>query len=204
MKRFALALAILLSTHAFAAQDAASQFLDQTLSTAQNILAEQDETARLNGMCELLHANMGNEAIARVWLGAYGELPREAAAVANFPKYVPAIMMTKAIPLLGGGGEGSIKVDDQAKPRGENLFEVGVTVTVNGKDHRGTAVIEELAPGLFKINDAEYMGLSAVGYQGRDFQQFMKREFEKDPQNSMPVSALIQHITSQEDFINCP
>ncbi len=203
MKRIFLAFAIFLSAEAFA-KDAASLFLDQTLTSAQNILAEKDESDRLNGMCALLKESMGNAAISRVWLSTYGQMDREAQAVARFPELVPAIMMTKAIPLLGGGGEGSIKVDEAAKSRGNNIYEVGVTVTVNGKDHRGAAVIEELAPGLFKINDAEYMGLSAVTYQGRDFQQFMKREFEKDPVNSMPVSALIQHITSQSDFINCP
>ncbi len=203
MKRIFLAFAIFLSTEAFAI-DAASRFLDQTLTTAQSILAEKEESARLNGMCALLKQSLGNDAIASVWLGTYGQLEREAEAVASFPQLVPAIMMTKAIPLLGGGGEGSIKVDETAKPRGNNIYEVGVTVTVNAKDYRGGAVVEELSPGLFKINDAEYMGLSAVNYQGRDFHQFMKREFEKDPSGSMPVSALIQHITSQSDFINCP
>ncbi len=203
MKALILFAAILFSSQAIAA-DAASKFLDETLKSAQNILAEKDDTARLNGMCALLKETIGSNYISSVWLDTYATLQREAEAVAQFPNLVPAIMMTKAIPILGGGGEGSLTVDPVAKLRAPNVYEVGVTVTANGKDYRAAAVVEEISAGLFKINDAEYMGLSAVNYQGRDFQQFMKREFDKDPAGSMPVTALIQHITSQSDYINCP
>lgn len=186
------------------AKDAASSFVAETLTQAQNILAEKDDTARNNGMCVLLKARMNSERIAAIWLDTYATLQREQQAVGQFPSLVPSIMMTKAIPLLGGGGEGSLVVDEISNARGNNIYEVGVTVTANGKNYKGSAIVEDLGSGVFKINDAEYKALSAVNYQGRDFQQFMKREYQKDPANSMPVTALIQHITSDSDYINCP
>lgn len=202
MKRIFLAFTFLFSTGALA--DAPSHFLAQTLTQAQAILTEKDDTVRINEMCGLLKQSLNTSYISNVWLGTYSAIEREAAAVAQFPSLVPSVMMTKAIPLLTGGGEGSVTVDPVSKVRAPNVYEVGVTITVNAKDYRGAAVVEEVGAGLFKINDAEYMGLSAVNYQGRDFQNFMKREFESDPENSMPVTALIQHITSETDYINCP
>lgn len=202
MKRIFLAFTFLFSTGALA--DAPSHFLAQTLTQAQAILTEKDDTVRINEMCGLLKQSLNTSYISNVWLGTYGAIEREATAIAQFPSLVPSVMMTKAIPLLTGGGEGSVTVDPVSKVRAPNVYEVGVTITVNAKDYRGAAVVEEVGAGLFKINDAEYMGLSAVNYQGRDFQNFMKREFESDPENSMPVTALIQHITSETDYINCP
>jgi len=203
MKILVLALAVAISSIANA--DPAAQFVEQTMKDARQLLAlpEPDRTPMV---CELLNIVIGSEEIAQTWLGTFASLPREAQAVQDFTKMVPSIMMTKALPILGSGGvNGTFTVDPVSKDRGNGVREVTVTVTANNNSYTGFAIVKENA-GLngHLLLDVEYMGYSAVDYQGREYQKFMNREYNKDVNASMPVTALIELITTQEDYVACP
>lgn len=203
MKFVTLAFAVLtgFSVHA----DPAAQFVETTLADAQHILGqpEPDRTALL---CELLHIGLDKQSIAQVWLGNYWSLPREQQSVTNFVELVPSVMMSKVAPLLGSGGvNGGITVDPASKDRGNGLREVTVTVTNNGNVYTGHAVVRENV-GLrgHQLLDIEYMGFSAVDYQGREYLRYLDREYNKDINTSMPVTSLIELITTSEDYVACP
>jgi hypothetical protein len=184
--------------------DTNATFVDQSLTQAQQLLAIKDQSDRNLQLCSLLGDRIGSDHIAKFWLGTFETLSRDQAAVNQFHKMVPSIMMTTILPLLGSGGAGTqIIVDPNSSARGGGVFEVAVTFRANGRDYPGKAVVMETG-GVLKIIDAEYRGMSAVDYQGREYKKFLEREFNKDPNSSMPVSALVQSIAEQEDYIGCP
>lgn len=185
--------------------DPASVYVKDILARGQQILEVKEEADRNVQMCELLRQNLGSDSIAKVWLGQFYSLEREQGAVAQFTYMVPSILMTKATPVLGAGGSnGTVEVDAEATVRADHILQVGVTVTANGRVHRGFAIVAEESSAVFKLIDVEYNGFSAVGYQAREYQQFLNRQYNKDPDNSMPVTALVQHVASQGDYLECP
>jgi hypothetical protein len=206
MKGLILTWCLLGTAAAFAAADPASQFVQDTMTRGRQILAMKSDSARLQGMCSLLKQRLGRTEIGANWLGRYAGLARERAAVQRFYQMIPSILLTKA---FGGGGHGpyeggDFRVDPKSHARGGGVYDVGVTVTTgNGKSYSGRAVVRN-NKNVFTVVDATYMGFSAVDYMGRDYQDFLQREFNKDPNRSMPVSALIQNIMSEDGYIRCP
>lgn len=207
MKRFLLALAVLVGAQSFAATpDPASTFIDKTLAEAKQILSLKDQSDRNNQLCTLLRDRLGYKDISQRWLGTYFTLARDQAARDEFTGMVPSIMMTKALPILGAGGvNGAFEVAPTAKDRGNGISEVQVTVKSNGKSYVGFAIVQTI-PNLNRLElvDVEYQGFSAVDYTGREYQKFLTREFNKDPNNSMPISALVENIKTAEDYVACP
>lgn len=196
---------LLVGAQSFAASlDPACQFIDTTMIRAREILEVKQQDGRNIQMCELLKQKLGSEHIGNLFLGNFANLSREQVAIEQFKSMVPSIMMTKAIPVLGAGGKtGSFEITPTAKDRGNGVLEVTVTVTSNSKSYVGFAIVKR-GPQDYELIDVEYMGYSAVGYQGREYQKFLNREFNKDPHNSMPVSALVQQIEQQDDYVSCP
>jgi hypothetical protein len=181
----------------------ASRFVLNTMNEGQRILENKSEEERVNGLCGLLKANVLSAHIANSWLGDYAELRRERSAVQRFRAMIPSILMTKGVGAIGGGdAEGSFVVDPEAQDRGNDIFAVNVTITVNGRRYNGKAIVWKNGAN-YKLIDGEYMGFSAVEYQGREYQGFLNREYNKDPERSMPVTALIRDIQSEEGYINC-
>ncbi len=205
MKSIVLSIVMMAAAQSFAtSMDPACEFIDQTMTRAREILEVKDQTDRSAQLCALLTAKLGSDQIANQWLGQFANLSREQAAIDNFKTLVPSIMMTKAIPVLGAGGtSGSFEISPKAVDRGNGVSEVTVTVKSNGKTYVGFAIVQQTTKG-FALIDAEYMGFSAVDYQGREYQKFMTREYNKDSNNSMPVSALVELITTQDDYVSCP
>lgn len=201
MKTLLLAFAIVAGTSVHA--DPAAQFVEQTMTEAKRILALQ-EPARSGQMCNLLRAAIGSQTIAQSWLGNYWSLPREQQAVQDFTSMVPSIMMSKALPVLGSGGvNGTFTIDPASKARGNGVYEVTVTINANSNSYTGFAIVQEISGG-FQLIDVEYQGFSAVDYQGREYQKFLNREYNKDVNLSMPVTKLIELVTTAEDYYQCP
>lgn len=205
MRKLLLTFVLFTSAHAFAASDTVSLFVNDTLVRGRAILEVKDESDRTNQMCELLRERLGTWEISTAWLGRYNSLTRDQAGIDQFRKMVPSILMTKAVPLLGTGGSGgTFVVDETSKQRSEGVFEIGINVTNSGKVYRALAIVTLLDTEELVITDVEYNTYSAVGYQGREFTRFLDREYNKDPGHSLPVTALVNHITSQDDYIGCP
>lgn len=205
MKFISLVLAVLSSANVFATTpDAASGYVNDILVRGQQILELKDESDRNVQMCALLRENLGSGRISQTWLGDYYLLERDQQGVNEFTWMVPSILMSKATPLIGAGSNGSFAVDAESKVRPDGRIEVGVTVESNGRTHRGFAILEGLSAFDFLLVDVEYNGFSAVGYQTREYQNFLNRNYNKDPQNSLPVSALVKHISNQGDYVECP
>ncbi len=205
MRNLLLTFVLIVSARAFAAPDTVSLFIDDALTRGRAILEIKDASDRNLQMCNLLRQKLGSQEISNAWLGRYNTLTRDQAGIDQFRGMVPSILMTKAVPLLGTGGSGgTFVVDEQSKERSDFAYEVGINVTTNGKIYRALAIVEFNEAGEFKLIDVEYNNYSAVGYQGREFTRFLDREYNKDPNGSLPVTALVQHISSQNDYIACP
>jgi hypothetical protein len=214
MKGLVLALTLVSSVSVLAdtdveAMDRASQFVFDTMTRGREILERKSNGDRINGMCGLVKQKAGSAEIGAAWLGDFNRLPRERNAVKTFYGMVPSIIMTKVISAIGGGGgggsvDGSFAVNPRAVPRGNNVYGVGLTVSDGkGNSYNGT-VVTYGANNKWKIIDVEYMGFSAVSYIGRDFQEFLRREYNADPSRSMPVSALIRSLLRDRDYVRCP
>lgn len=190
-----------------AALSPASQFVNETLLEGRAILENQDQTRRFADMCALISSRFDKEQIARRWLGDYADLQRDGAAVRRFPDLVPGILIAKVFgDLSGAGGKiaGTFAVDENPVDRGNGLLEVSVTLTSQaGRNFRGSAILRPTASGFLAV-DIEYMNMSAVEYQGREYQDVLNEEFEKDLNSSMPVSALIGRIESDGMYRPCP
>ncbi|MBX3020246.1 MAG: hypothetical protein KF799_01105 [Bdellovibrionales bacterium] len=184
--------------------DPASDFILQTLNRGKQIMELKSDEERLRQMCALVKARAGKAEIGVVWLGEYSKLARERAAVNQFYNIIPNILMTKAVKGIGGGEvSGSYVVNPKSTARGGNLFATRVTITdAKGKSYNGT-VVSYNGPNGWKIVDGEYMGFSAVRYSAREYQDFLRTEYNKDRNNSLPVTALIRHITSEAGYIDC-
>lgn len=187
-----------------APMDPAADFVLQTMNRGKEIMELKSEADRFNQMCALMKQKVGKNHISAVWLGQYAQLAREAAAVNQFTNMIPSIIMSKAIDAIGGGTlSGSYVVNPKSVSRGNNVFAVKVQVTdAKGKSYNGTVVTHNTGGG-WKIIDGEYMGFSAVNYQARDYQSFLNSEYRKNPNTSMPVTALIKQITSDPSYVVC-
>jgi hypothetical protein len=205
MRKILLTFVCIMSFQAFAAPDAVSEFVNQALVEGRAILEIKDTTDRNLQMCDLLHKTLGSNQISSLWLGKYETLARDQAGIDEFKGMVPSILMTKAVPILGTGGKGgTFVVDEQSKERSAFIYEVGINVTNGGKVYRALAIVQFNDKGDYELIDVEYNNYSAVGYQGREFMRFLDREYNRDPNNSLPVTALVRHIKAQDDYIGCP
>lgn len=205
MKGLVIGAMLALSTSAFAAMAPSSRFVNDTLVRGQQILSLKSDGERLKGVCALLRQRVGYPQIGYAWLGDYNNLTREKRAVEQWYRLVPSIIVSKAIGSMRGGvNGGSFAVDPNAYDRGNGTFEVGLTVTTaKGSTYQGKVIVMAGKRG-FKIIDAEYLGFSAVTYMGRDYMDFLNQEYGKDPNRSMPVTALIKMVTSESGFVQCP
>jgi hypothetical protein len=207
MKYLVLTLLFTCTAPAFADLSPASQFVQDTLTEGQQILESRDGTTRFERMCALISSRFDKDRIAAAWLGDYASLGRDEKAVRRFPSLVPGILISKVFGDLGGAGgkiKGSFKVDEEPVDRGEGILEVPVTLTSEaGREFRGSAILSS-AGGGFRAIDIEYMNMSAVTFQGQEYQDVLKQEFDKDVNASLPVSALIGGIESDGMYKACP
>lgn len=185
----------------------ASEFVNTTLVAGRAILESQDETRRFVDMCALISSRFDKEQIARRWLGDYANIIRDEAAIRRFPNLVPGILIGKVFgDLSGAGGKigGTFAVDENPIDRGAGILEVPVTLTSEaGRNFRGSAILRQSGNSFLAV-DIEYMNMSAVEYQGREYKDLLKDEFEKDVNSSLPVSALIERIENDGNYKACP
>lgn len=206
MKGFIFAILTLTTTSVFAnTRHPASSFVNSTLVTARQILEQKSETARLRGMCSLLTNSLEVNFISSRWLGDYASLRRDQQSVQAFPSLIPSILISKAIKAVGGEEmDGSFSVSPTASSRGNNVFAVSVTVTSSKHgSYTGSAIVRKMKNNKFRLLDVEFMGFSGVAYQGREYNQIMDREYQRDPNRSLPVTALIRHLTSDPKYVSC-
>jgi ABC-type transporter MlaC component len=183
----------------------ASQFVDQSLTRAKQILQHKDENYRRKQMCQLLKTRIYSSYVASVWLGDYGRLQRDRAGIKAFTKLIPSILLNKGVQAIGGGGDmsGSFSVNPDASERGHGYFDVGLTIRAGQDTYNATALVLQ-TKDAFLFVDIEYMGFSAVQYGAREYQNMFKEEYNRDPNRSLPVSAVVKRITSSADFVRCP
>lgn len=203
MRTMICALIMLVSAQAFAAKDPVAQFVHDTLTQGQKILENSDSKKRLEGICRLLAQRLGNSKIADTWLGEYLFLEREMMAINQLRTMVPSIIVSKVLQNVGDRElRGQFLVKDASRDKGSNYFDVEVEITTPaGKKHNGKVVVWTRAGK--KIVDVLYMDLGAVDGLGSEYQQILKEEHDKDPLSSMPVTALVQRITSEEGYTRC-
>jgi len=203
MKGFIVVMSLLLSVNVWAAAHPASAFVAQTLLAGRQIMELKSDDERKVQMCNLLNTRVHSGYIAGEWLGQFANLKRDSVAVMEFRRMIPSILISMAV---GRGGnktfEGSFKVGQTAKARGNGYYAVRVQVTTDNKTYSGTAVV--LAQkGKFRVVDVEYLGFSGVRYMGRDYQKKLRESYNRNPNRSMPVSELVAEIKNDTDFIDC-
>ncbi len=204
MKGILLGLGMMLSLGANAAMHPASQFVNETMNQGKRILEQKSGSNRLSGLCSLLNQKVSTSYISSAWLGQYQNLAREANAVRQFRRMIPSLILTKAFAgNTGGSVSGSFSVGEQARDRGNGRYGVSITVNTGGRTYNGTIVVQKTKSGMRMI-DGEYMGYSAVKYIGRDYRQILDAEYKKNPNASMPVTALINEVKSDSTYIACP
>lgn len=185
----------------------ASQYVHDALTRGMEILKIQDEGERRSQMCSLLDKSFDRNYISSVWLGSYAQVDRDATAIQRFPKMISSILIMKVFGGMkgqGGGLDGSFVVHDNPVLMQDGSLNVTVTATSNGGNSYDGNILLKADGAGFKAFDIQYMGFSAVDYQGQEFQDFMEFEYNKDVNSSMPVSALIAEIESDENYVSCP
>ena len=187
-----------------ATRDKQSQFMFDTMTRGQQVLELKGDSERFRGICSLVKSRMAYRSIGHSWLGDFNNLARDQKAVQEFQRLVPSIVIHKVLGSSGGDLSGSWTVDSKSIASGGGRSTVAVSVTTSsGSTYRGKAVL--IAAGSsYQIIDFIYLGFSAVGYMGQDFQRQLKEEYNKAPKTSLPVSALIRDIKSQAGFQVCP
>ena len=204
MVRTLLVVAALYSSMAWSMPDRAVAFVEDTLAKGRTIFDQnQGEPERASGLCSLLQERLGTNSLSDLWLGQYGGLEREQAAVPEFKKMIPAIVMSKLISILSGELKGGYTVDPISQEHEQGLYEVGVTFETDGGSYQGSAFVQALPEGM-RVVDITYFGISAAGYLGRDYHRILDQEYAVDPEHSLPVEALMRHIRSQTGFRECP
>lgn len=207
MKGIILSVLTFVSASALAttAMHPASQFVHQTLTRGKQILEHKSEDYRKTQMCQLLKTRVYTGYIASVWLGDYARLERDRAGINAFTKLIPSILLTKGVQAIGGGGNvnGSFTVSPEATPRGNGYFDVALSIRTSNDTYNVTALILQ-TKDAFRIVDLEYMGFSAVQYSARDYQNMLNQEYNRDPNRSLPVSAVVKRISSESGFMRCP
>lgn len=207
MKGFILSVLTFVSASTFAtsAMHPASQFVHQTLTRGKQILENKSEDYRKTQMCQMLKTRVYTGYVASVWLGDFARLERDRAGINSFTKLIPSILLTKGIQAIGSGGEmkGSFTVRPEATDRGNGYFDVGLTIRTGNDTYNATALILQSKNG-FRFVDIEYMGFSAVQYTARDYQNMFNEEYQRDPNRSLPVSAVVKRITTEAGFVRCP
>jgi len=203
MKGFILSLALFVSSSAFANVHPASDFVAKTLTKAMKILDLKSDEQRARQMCTVFKQTMALSHVGSAWLGSYANLKRDQAGVRQFQKQMPSIMVTQLFPALGIVEGGTFRVNPKATDLGNGRYQVAVTVkTTDGKTYNVRGKVGTHS-GKLLLMDVSAMGISAVGYIGKDFKNRFDDEYAQDPQNSLPVSAVLSQIMSSEDFIRC-
>jgi len=200
-----LVFASLLSTLAFADQvDPVSAYMTNTLTQGQQILDDKDTSTQTTALCQWLGTNLDNDSIATTWLSTYANLTRDNQAIAQFHTMVPSIFLSKILQAVGTNNVlGTFAVDPTSTASGSD-FMVGVTITsARGQAYKGTAVVDQVN-SAYRVLDAQYMGFSAVDYLGQDFKNQLDKAYNADPNNSLPVTALINYIQGQTGYVACP
>ena len=204
MKFIVLNLAFALSLPAFAARHPVAQYTHDTLTDVVKVMERKNEGERLRGVCAIFKSNIHSPIVAGNLLKDFSGLDRDQAAINEFVRMVPGIVLGKGLSLLGGSDDFSatFTVKDNVREMGNGYYRVGLTINNNGKNMNGEAVIYFDGNDYYVV-DAKYLGISAIGFVAGDYQKILRREYNKNPNGSMPVTALVQHVKAQSDYINC-
>lgn len=205
MKGFILSLLTVFTTNVFATgMHPASDFVNDTLTRGKQILENKSEEYRRTNICQLLKNRVHSSYIASVWLGDYRGLKRDQAGIKSFTGLIPSILVTKAVQAIGGGNKrAGFAVSPEASDRGNGYFDVAVTLQTRDGSHNGNAIVLQTKKG-FMFVDVEYMGFSAVNYAAEEYQNILNEEYQRDPNRSLPVTAMVNRVAAQDGFIRCP
>ncbi len=202
MNRIIFGLVLLASTSVHAmAMHPASQLVQATLVRGQRVTRLKTETAKVRPLCALIKQNVNTNHIAAVWLGQYAGLASDKAGARAFLNLISSIVVTRAMPSLGGAGGGRFVVDPNPTERAKGVFAVGVTVYNSAGNPYSGRVIVARTGGKYRIIDGEYLVFSAVNYTARDFQKRLDRASATNP--SHPISAMVHDLMAEDGFISC-
>lgn len=187
MKTILLVTALLISSSAWAEPQAAVR---DTMTRLLKIVAGTNEQEKISKMCSLARTDLDLNAISDDLLGRFfATLPRDQQGVRAFRALVPSIIMDQFYGLLADKGNASFSVNGTV-PKGTSR--IGVRITVAKANF---VVVVQKAND--KIVDVEYMGFSMVQTKANDYQGQLRREYSKNTETSLPVTALVRTLKSQ-------
>lgn len=182
----------------------AAVMVKNVLQKGLQIVAIKGDEAKKSRLCQLVKESMGTEAIGLSWLGRYSQLPREQKAVARFINLTPSIIVTRMFEGIDSAQGGRAEVDAGVKSKGLNQVEVSAHVYSSTGRHYAVGLVVDTSDKQMKIVDGIYMGFSGVNYLGKQYKRILDRNYNRDPENSKPVTDLIRQTESDSEFVPCP
>jgi len=191
---FSLLLSLPFAVRATTPAEALKAAVDQLSAVAQ----EPDQSKRVSGLCTLANGAVDANAVAQDLLGStFANLSRDAAGIASFDALVPSIMVTDFYSLVSSELGEKYWVDTTA-PQARGNDRVGYPVYFGD-----TKLVFVMSKTSLKVVDAEWNNISMVQKKHDDYQKTLQAELAKDPNNSLPVTALVNQIQSNGSLMRC-
>lgn len=153
-------------------------------------------------LCDFVKTDIYGSSIAGQVLGEYANLDRDQAGVKKFRQMFTSIMVNKIFSKLNEARGATFKVFTNVRARNANTYEVPTTMTRKGQSLSATIVVYN-SGGKWRMIDGKAYGYSGVAYLKKDIQKKLKGYFDKDPQNSLPVTEYVNDETSGGGFTSC-
>ena len=164
--------------------------------------ASASDSQKFRAACNFVNGNIYASAIANQLLGKYKNLARDQKGIQTFLAVFPSILASKMYSKLGDAKGASYRVYDNVRPRDKNTFEVPVSLRFDGNTYNAKMVVYG-SGNNFALIDGMAFGMSGVAYLKKDTQKKLDAEYNKDPQNSLPVTELVKDEVSDSDFAYC-
>jgi ABC-type transporter MlaC component len=183
------------SGDAFGVDHPAAAATRQILGNLSSIVnSNMGNDQQFQALCKFAKSDVLTSSIATQILGQYGKLQRDQAGVKKFRSLFPSILVNKLYVNLDKARGASFNVAGGAKARNASTFEVPTTMNKGGQSYNVTIVVYK-SGGSWALLDGSAYGYSAVGYLKKDVQQKMKDAYDRDPQNSLPVTEYLNEET---------
>jgi hypothetical protein len=172
--------------------------VQDTLTKSMEIIDIKSTAVRATAACNLVKQRLGALSIGSELLGKFKNLKRDKVGVAQFKKLLPSILVTKVLPQLDRAEGAAFVVSPAVTDRGGNVTEVSASI--------GGYIVTFLLygkGGTYKSIDALGFGYSAVATATKSIQDQLTAEYNKDPHNSKPVTALVNSYLADPTFVHC-
>jgi ABC-type transporter MlaC component len=129
-------------------------------------------------------------------------LQRDQAGVKKFRKLFDSILVNKIFGKLNEAQGAKFTVYNNVRARNANTYEVPTTMTRKGQSLNATIVVYN-SSGKWRMIDGKAYGYSGVAYLKKDIQKKLKASYDRDPNNSLPVTDYVNAETSGGGFTTC-